>query len=130
MSEVHDYEEDIEAVEYSDLPVRLAAVACDAMTFTKSFHDFMKDWRMITGDEVDTDKLEAAFEAFVAEHQAACIFLASFQGVEDKIMATHNSLSQRGDGVPSLVINGYKKLAERVKHTRNSFTTSSEENEE
>jgi hypothetical protein len=120
--DTHDYEQDIEAVEYSDLPVRLAQRATDAMTFTKAFHDFMKDWRMITGDEVDTDKLESAFEAFVAEHQAACIFLASFQGVEEKLMSTYDSLRNRGDGVPSLVINGYKKLAERVKHTRDSFT--------
>lgn len=122
-----DYEQDIEAVEYSDLPPRLAERASDAMTFTKAFHDFMKDWRMVKGDEVDTDQLEAAFEAFVAEHQAACIFLASFKGAEDKLMATYESLRNRGDGVPSLVINGYKKLAERVKHTRDSFTSSEDD---
>lgn len=128
MSEDTDsYEQDIEAVEYSDLAPRLAERASDAMTFTKSFHDFMKDWRMIKNDEVDTDALEKAFEAFVAEHQAACIFLASFKGTEEKLLSTHEGLRSRGDGVPSLVINGYKKLAERVGHTRASLTTADDD---
>jgi hypothetical protein len=122
-----EYEADIERIEFSDLPVDLIARATDAMGFTKAFHDFMRDWKMVSNEDVDTAKLEAAFEAFVAEHQAACIFLASFQGTEDKLLNTYKALNESKDeGVPELVINGYKKLAERVVRTRASFTAPEE----
>ncbi len=119
----------MEEVEYSEtLSSAAIEAACSSMAFTQAFHDFMSDWRMVNTVKVDHTALEKAFEALVAEYQAACIFLASFTGVEEKLLATHTALTARkDDSVPSVVINGYKKLAERVAHTRASFTADSDE---
>ena len=123
-SNEEDFEALIEEIEHNENPSDEAfEAAASSMAFVKSFHDFMKDWRMVTTNNVDVDVLEKAFDALVAEHQAACIFLASFKGVEDKLMATHQGLMERKeDAVPALVVNGYKKLAERVARTRASFS--------
>lgn len=115
----------IDRIEYADLPAETAEAAMSALAFVHNFHEFMKDYRMVSGAEVDTDALEKAFDLFVGEHTAACIFLASFQGVEEKLLATHKKLLVQ-ESVPGIVTLGYKKLAERVARTKESFTVSTE----
>lgn len=118
------YEQYVEQIENSSASSDAINAAVDALGFTQAFHEFMTDWGMMksTSDEVDVAELEAAFESFIGEFQAACIFLASLNSSDKLITAAYNKLKSTEDsGVPSSVINGYKKLADRVKKTRKSL---------
>ena len=118
------YEKMVEALENSSLPKEVIEISIDALGFTQAFHDFMVDWNMVKNVEnkIDVRSLEEAFERLLGEFQAACLILASIKNSEKAIMETYKQVKDTSpEAVPSVVVEGYKKLSERVVNTRKSL---------
>lgn len=109
----------IDQIESADLPVETVEAACDALGFVQSFHDLLSDWGLVNSEEIDVAELETAFDNFIGEISAAGIFLASFKGSVEKLKLTADKCEE--DGSPALIVNGYRKLADRVQKTRDKL---------
>ena len=124
MTAEDNYDAYVDALEKSNLDADVVEASIEALGFTQAFHDFMKDWNMIpiTSNTVDVKVLEESFEKFVGEFQAACLILTSIKNSEKAILETHAKLkADSSSDVPSLVIDGYEKLAARVVSTRQTL---------
>jgi hypothetical protein len=109
----------IDQLESSDLPLETIEAASDALGFVQSFHGLLSDWGLVKSKEVDVTELEQAFDGFIAEISAASIFLATFTGSVEKLRKSADQCE--ADGVSPLMVNGYRKLADRVEKTRNKL---------
>lgn len=109
----------IDQLESSELPQETIEAACDALGFVQAFHDVLADWGLVNSKEIDVVELEKAFNSFIGEISAAGIFLASFKGATEKLKSTADQCEK--DGSPELIVNGYRKLADRVHKTRDKI---------
>lgn len=108
----------IEQLENSELSKDTTEVASESVAFVQNFHDTLSDWGMVK-PELDFVELEHAFDNLIAELSAASIFLASFTDLDKKLKLAADRCET--DGSPALIVQGYRKLADRVTKTRESL---------
>jgi hypothetical protein len=90
----------------------------DCLGFVQGFYDLLEDVGLLAAsDEFNIDELEAAYNALLGENAAAALFLAHFKDAASMLRNTADKIKD-DTVVPPLVINGYRKLADRVERTR------------
>ena len=96
-------------------------VAIDCIMFTQALNNLFRDQGAVVPDVPDCNVLENLIDAYNGELAAACLFLA------DKAFATSPAMLRtiadsfaglEGNVVPSVVVKGFRRLANRIENTR------------
>lgn len=120
MSKYETYMEELEAHETPSSNALEAAVDC--VGFVTSLHSVFKDNGYDLGEEPDVSSLENILDSMFSELAAASLFLSedSFQQVPTMLRTIGKAFANTagGDEVPSVIIEGYNRLADRIEATR------------
>jgi hypothetical protein len=96
--------------------------ASDSLGFVTSLHSVFKDNGYDLGEEPDVSALEHILDSMFSELAAASLFLSedSFQQVPTMLRTIAKAFEQTagGDEVPTVIIEGYNRLADRIEATR------------
>ena len=120
MSKYETYMEELEGHETPSSDALEAAVDC--VGFVTSLHTVFKDNGYDLGEEPDVSTLENILDGMFSELAAASLFLSedSFQQVPTMLRTIGKAFANTsgGDEVPSVIIEGYNRLADRIEATR------------
>ena len=111
--------------------IELTDIASDSLSFVFGLNNAMRAAGAALPEVPDVEKLEQAFDSLCGELTAACLFLSekSFTRVPDMLRAIADAIEKTdkpftddetlsGPSVPSVVVDGYRKLADRIENTR------------
>jgi len=91
----------------------------DALAFTATAQDLLKNAGMPVNESTDVGDLETYLDAFCGELAAACLFLASpdFSRAPEMLRNISDGLLKQ-NSVPVVVSKGFAHLADRIENTR------------
>lgn len=98
--------------------------AAEAMSFVLSLHRMFIDQGARLEDTPDVNILESLIDAYNGELAAACMFFTDprMANVPDILRGTAATLQEAQedgeDSVPTVIIKGYERLANRIENTR------------
>jgi hypothetical protein len=120
MSKYETYLEDLESGD--DVSSDALEAAADSLGFVTSLHSVFKDNGYDLGEDPDVSSLENILDSMMSELAAASLFLSedSFQQVPHMLRTIAKAFANTagGDEVPTVIINGYNRLADRIEATR------------
>lgn len=120
------FEDYIETVESCDaLPPEAREAAADALAFAVALHEMFAQSGLTLPEEVDLDRLQTLIDGHLGELAAAAIMLSKLQNAKlqntnldviKMLECVYDNFSntEDGGGVPSFVVRGYLRLAQRV----------------
>ncbi len=91
-------------------------LAADALAFAAALHEMFHTSGVISSEE-DLNKLQSVIDGHLGELAAASIFLSNLSTMDTPkaLMGVHASLTQEGGNIPSFVVDGYARLATRIR---------------
>ena len=96
--------------------------AADALAFTTALHNVFRENGYDLPENPDMASLEVVLDMMMGELSAACIFLSedSFIQVPHMLrtIAKAFEATAGGEEVPTVIVNGYNRLANRIDATR------------
>lgn len=120
MSKYETYLEELEAGD--DVSSDALEAASDSLAFVTSLHSVFRDNGYDLPEDPDMSALENILDGMMGELSAACIFLSedSFMQVPHMLrtIAKAFETTAGSDEVPTVIVNGYNRLADRIQATR------------
>jgi hypothetical protein len=96
--------------------------AADSLAFIQSLHTVFRENGYDLPEEPDVSALENILDSMMGELAAASIFLSedSFLQVPHMLRTIAKAFEATADGeeVPTVIVNGYNRLADRIQATR------------
>jgi len=117
------YETYLEELENgTDVSSEALEAAADSLAFTTSLHNVFRENGYDLPENPDMSSLEAVLDMMMGELAAASIFLSedSFMQVPHMLrtIAKAFETTAGSDEVPTVIVNGYNRLADRIQATR------------
>lgn len=122
LNNMSKYETYIEELESStEVSGDALEAAADALAFVESLNSVFRGNGYNLSEDPDCGSLEIVLDSMAAELAAASLFLAedSFKSVPQMLRGIAKAFTQAtGQEVPTLIVNGYNNLADRIEATR------------
>ena len=120
MSKYETYLEDIQ--DGDDVSSDALEAAADSLGFVTALHTVFRENGYDLGEEPDVSSLENILDSMMSELAAASLFLSenSFQQVPTMLRTIAKAFGETagGEEVPTVIIDGYNRLADRIEATR------------
>jgi hypothetical protein len=120
MSKYETYLEELENGD--DVSNEALEAAADSLAFVTALYNVFRDNGYDLPAEPDMASLENVLDGMMSELSAACIFLSedSFKQVPNMLRAIGQAFATTsgGEEVPTLIVHGYNRLADRIEATR------------
>lgn len=119
MSQYETYLEQLEAGE--DVSEEALDAATESLAFVTALHSVFRDNGYDLPENPDVSTLEHILDGMMGELAAASLFLSekSFQRVPEMLRTISKAFTQEpGAEVPTVIVKGYNRLADRIEATR------------